>query len=280
MVVLIPKFQALKASLQGSYTTPLNSSTLSSSDSPPSHNPTVFRLVKIAERIPLLASLTTFHQSLVMFSRIFHLALALAAAAPYPSKAESLLPLGGDVPEVLSPLSVQGIRGNVNLELHQQYTIGDPAVKQKTLVEIYKYTAWMPIDLTPAKCTSQVCYSGSYGGPEKTDCDVIVAAQMYNSTGSLVAPAGHYVLVSYGSCTVIFQHPMGKPKYNQVLQYNWAKLGSIILDLQKKCLKPDDQSIGGACKIARYGQYKFHNVVISLQRYIAPATPPTPNQGV
>ncbi|KAI7947112.1 hypothetical protein MJO29_011639 [Puccinia striiformis f. sp. tritici] len=237
-----------------------------------------------------------------MFSRIFHLALALAAAAPYPSKAESLLPLGGDVPEVLSPLSVQGIRGNVNLELHQQYTIGDPAVKQKTLVEIYKYTstgsalvkrdtptpsppppnprAWMPIDLTPAKCTSQVCYSGSYGGPEKTDCDVIVAAQMYNSTGSLVAPAGHYVLVSYGSCTVIFQHPMGKPKYNQVLQYNWAKLGSIILDLQKKCLKPDDQSIGGACKIARYGQYKFHNVVISLQRYIAPATPPTPNQGV
>ncbi|KAI9627702.1 hypothetical protein KEM48_012031 [Puccinia striiformis f. sp. tritici PST-130] len=206
------------------------------------------------------------------------------------------------IPEVLSPLSVQGIRGNVNLELHQQYTIGDPAVKQKTLVEIYKYTstgsalvkrdtptpsppppnprAWMPIDLTPAKCTSQVCYSGSYGGPEKTDCDVIVAAQMYNSTGSLVAPAGHYVLVSYGSCTVIFQHPMGKPKYNQVLQYNWAKLGSIILDLQKKCLKPDDQSIGGACKIARYGQYKFHNVVISLQRYIAPATPPTPNQGV
>nr|AFI13823.1 rust transferred protein 1 [Gymnosporangium sabinae] len=118
------------------------------------------------------------------------------------------------------------------------------------------------VDMTPAKCTSTVCYSGSFQPPDKPDCDVIVAAQLYNSTGSLTAYP-EFVYVTYGTCAVVFQNPTKNSNF--ALQYNWALLGNIIIDLEGRCFRKDSESIGGACRFDHYLSYHFKNV-ISLQR--------------
>ncbi|KAI7944355.1 hypothetical protein MJO28_011883 [Puccinia striiformis f. sp. tritici] len=187
-----------------------------------------------------------------------------------------------------TPLTLKSVHESDDKHLVQKFILGDPKLSAKTVVEVYATNPTgstlakrdsppqspveeRPLDLTPSSCTSQVCYSGSFRGPLKTDCDTIVAAQLYNSTGSLRAFPGNYVLVYSGTCVVVFQNPISKPEYTYTLDYNWAKLGTVILDIQKKCDKPDDQSIGGACKIDHYLKFNFKNVLISLQRYVAPA---------
>lgn len=123
------------------------------------------------------------------------------------------------------------------------------------------------IDMTPSECTSRVCYPGSYEAPEKTDCDIIIAAQLYNSTGSLSVQPGYMAVVSAGTCAVAFQNPWIAGT-NYTMQYNWASLGKIAQDIVSPCFQPDNQSIGGACEISHYLKYNFKNLVISLQRYI------------
>ena len=186
-----------------------------------------------------------------------------------------------------TPLLLKSVHESDDKHLVQKFILGDPNLSLKTVVEVYATNPAgstlakrdsppqspkedRPIDLTPSTCTSQVCYSGTFQIPQKTDCDAIVAAQLYNSTGSLRSFPGMYVLVYAGTCVVVFQNPIGKPEYTHTLDYNWAKLGTVILDIQKKCNNPDDQSIGGACKIDHYLKFNFKNVLISLQRYVAP----------
>lgn len=189
---------------------------------------------------------------------------------------------------MFEPLSLKSVHEGSSMQLHQKYLLGHPEAEQKTYVEIFKSSDRSSgaslakrgspptspvnkgprVDLTPAECTSQLCYSGSFQGPNKTDCDVVVAAQLYNSTGSLTSAPGTYVIVYSGTCAVVFQNPIGKPEYIYTFDYNWASLGKIMLDLQKKCIfNPESLSIGGACKIDHYLKYNFRNVLISLQRY-------------
>jgi len=226
---------------------------------------------------------------LTMFNQVARLAVALLAAASSPSNAESLYPRGEISAEKFEPFSLKSVlHENPSMQLEQKYVLGHPNAEQKTFVEIFKSSGQSSgfslakrdssstsssnkgprVDLTPADCTSQVCYSGSFQGPSKTDCDVIVAAQLYNSTGSLTSAPGTYVLVYSGTCAVVFQNPIGKPQYIYTLDYNWASLGKIMVNLQKKCTSnPESLSIGGACKIDHYLKYNFRNVLISLQRY-------------
>ncbi|KAI7944371.1 hypothetical protein MJO28_011899 [Puccinia striiformis f. sp. tritici] len=201
--------------------------------------------------------------------------VGLIMAGSYSCNTDSLSPRG-EV-SLRTPLTLKSVHESDDKHLVQKYTLGDPNLAAKTVVEVYATKSTgstlakresrsqspdeeRPIDLTPSTCTSQVCYSGSFQGPKKTDCDTIVAAQLYNSTGSLRAFPGTYVLVYSGTCVVVFQNPIGKPEYTHTLDYNWAKLGTVILDLQKKCDKPDDLSIGGACKIDHYLKFNFKNV--------------------
>ncbi|PLW24315.1 hypothetical protein PCANC_00928 [Puccinia coronata f. sp. avenae] len=224
-----------------------------------------------------------------MFLRMAHLVIALFVLASTPSNADSLSPRADQA--MPHGISLKSIIDESSSQLVQQYVLGDPTAIHKTYVQVFRSstqsissslakrnsTPTSPlndgrhIDLTPSECTSQVCYSGSFEKPNKTDCDTIVAAQLYNSTGSLTAFPGTYVLVYSGTCVVAFQHPMGKPEYNYTFDYNWASLGKIMVQLMKKCMsQPEAQSIGGACKIDHYLKWTFENVLISLQRYIEP----------
>ncbi|MBW0540813.1 hypothetical protein O181_080528 [Austropuccinia psidii MF-1] len=124
------------------------------------------------------------------------------------------------------------------------------------------------IDMTPASCTSQVCYAGSFQAPRKVDCDAIVAAQK-KSTGNLTAIPGTFVQVSSGTCAVVFQNPVASSTY--AFQYAWTNLGIIAQALLTKCFQPEHQSIGGACVFDHYLQYQFENVLISLQRILKKA---------
>ncbi|PLW49850.1 hypothetical protein PCASD_01526 [Puccinia coronata f. sp. avenae] len=225
-----------------------------------------------------------------MFLRSVYLAIALLAFASTPSNADS--PSSPeDLEELPTTLSLTSAMQDPSMHLVKDYILGDPAAQQKTYVKVFQsntkpsgstlakrdssppttpLNGGKHIDLTPAPCTSKACYPGSFAGPHKTDCDVIVAAQ-FNSTGLLTAFPGTWVFVHSGTCVVVFQHPVGKPEYNYILDYKWSSLGNIMLELMKKCMsKPSAQSIGGACKIKRYQEFKFQNVLISLQTYIDP----------
>ncbi|KAA1113561.1 hypothetical protein PGT21_033551 [Puccinia graminis f. sp. tritici] len=226
-----------------------------------------------------------------MFLRTVHFAIALATAASSFSKAESLSPRSDTA--LLSPMSLKSIHDDDSMVLLERYQMGRPGAQTKATVEIYSVKSagtslakrnsttempgiTKPLDMTPSTCTSQVCYPGSFEGPKKTDCDVVVDAQLYHSVGSLRSKPGQYVLVYSGTCVVVFQHPMGKGDNKFVLEYNWANLGKIMVDIQKQCDKPESLSIGGVCKIEHYLKYTFENVLISLQRYVAPEKPQKP----
>ncbi|MBW0491554.1 hypothetical protein O181_031269 [Austropuccinia psidii MF-1] len=120
------------------------------------------------------------------------------------------------------------------------------------------------LDLTPARCTSKVCYPGAFNPPDEADCIRIIDAQLYNSTGSLNAKPGEQILVYTGTCAVIFQNPSHASGFT--LQYNWASLGLIVQALLRKCFHRENQSIGGVCKFKHYLGYTFTDVLISLQR--------------
>ncbi|KAA1096935.1 hypothetical protein PGT21_031947 [Puccinia graminis f. sp. tritici] len=221
-----------------------------------------------------------------MSLRIIHLAITLVIAASSLSHAES--------DTVFSPMSLESIHDTESMLLLERYQIGGADASVRPTVEVYSSTKsagssftkrdsnteipgiTKPLDLTPSKCNSKACYPGSFGGPKKTDCDAIVDAQLYHSVGSLTVKPGNYVLVYAGTCVVVFQHPMGKDDNNLTLDYNWAKLGLNIIEIQKKCDKPEAMSIGGACRIKSYLKYNFENLLISLQRYVAPENPQTP----
>ncbi|KNZ58033.1 hypothetical protein VP01_2010g5 [Puccinia sorghi] len=114
------------------------------------------------------------------------------------------------------------------------------------------------VDLTPSECTSQACYPGEHQflivGPQppglnlrvfllarvlpstryvtfQKDCQVIVAAQLYNSTGSLTAAP---VILTF--LVALYDELYG--------QYNWASLGKVMLGLIKKCKMSQGISIG------------------------------------
>lgn len=221
---------------------------------------------------------------------MIHLAIALVVAASSFSYAAEL-----QTKSSMQPLSIKSVHDNPDMYLIQTFSIGYLGSKAHATVDIYADKSLAkrdtkpvtedpqpkkeipgitkPLDLTPAKCTSKVCFPGSYEPPLKTDCDALVEAQVYYSIGSLRIKPGWTVLVHAGTCVVVFQHPVGKAENNLTFEYNWASLGQIIIDIQKKCDKPEALSIGGACKIDSYLKYNFENVLISVQRYIAPTTP-------
>lgn len=166
--------------------------------------------------------------------------------------------------------------------LVKEYILGDPNKLLLTKVQIYKETTEAPvlskrdiqhdsdgrtiIDLTPSTCTRQVCYIGSFQPPKLSDCNAIVEAQLYNSTGNLRAFPGTFVYVTAGTCAVVFQNP--KANANYTLDYNWAKLGLNIQNIEKKCFQPSQESIGGICEIKSYLNYTLDNVGISVQRIV------------
>ena len=121
-----------------------------------------------------------------------------------------------------------------------------------------------PIDLTPGKCTSPTCYPGTFQPPALEDCQKVIEAQLYHSTGSLSAAPGTWVFVSYGTCATVFQNPE-ESSYN--IQYNWAELGAQAGRIAGKCSLQEDKSIGGVCMFKKYLDYKFNDVMISLQRF-------------
>ncbi|KAA1132879.1 hypothetical protein PGTUg99_017734 [Puccinia graminis f. sp. tritici] len=121
-----------------------------------------------------------------------------------------------------------------------------------------------PLDLTPAKCTSITCNPGTFQKPDLQDCEKVIQAQLYNSTGSLSAAPGTYVFVSYGTCATVFQNP---EESSYPLQYNWAELGAQAGKIAGKCLLEEDKSMGGSCIFKKYLQYTFDDVMISLQRF-------------
>lgn len=225
------------------------------------------------------------HHHLAMFPCMFQWTIVLLVAVLSPSHAETTTNLVGG--EMLNPLSLQSLFSDSKMVVHENYPLGDPNAEQKTFVTVYKpnsFSSGVPlakrdstpstspiigtrVDLTPSECTSQACYPGSYQAPDMKDCQVIVAAQLYNSTGSLTAAPGRYVIVHSNTCVVVFQNPITKHRPQYTLDYNWASLGKVMLGLIKKCKMSQGESIGGACKIDHYLSYHFHNVMISLQRY-------------
>ncbi|PLW12373.1 hypothetical protein PCANC_17114 [Puccinia coronata f. sp. avenae] len=122
----------------------------------------------------------------------------------------------------------------------------------------------MPIDLTPAKYTNSTCYPGTFQRPALEDCEKVIQAQLYNSTGSLEASPGTWVFVSYGTCATVFQNP---EESSYTLQYNWAELGAQAGKIAGRCLSDDDLTMGGAFLYEKYLKYKFEGVMISLQRF-------------
>ncbi|KAA1130867.1 hypothetical protein PGTUg99_027255 [Puccinia graminis f. sp. tritici] len=152
-----------------------------------------------------------------MFLRMIHLAITLVIAASSLSNAESLHPRSDTV---FSPMSLQSIHEADSMLLLERYQIGGSDASVRPTVEIYSSKSTgssftkrdstteipgitKPLDLTPSKCNSKVCYSGSFGGPKKTDCDAIVDAQLYHSVGSLTVKPGNFVLVYAGTCVVV-----------------------------------------------------------------------------
>ncbi|KAI9617525.1 hypothetical protein H4Q26_012822 [Puccinia striiformis f. sp. tritici PST-130] len=149
--------------------------------------------------------------------------VGLIMAGSYSCNTDSLSPRGEDnltiygyllriAVSLRTPLTLKSVHESDDKHLVQKYTLGDPNLAAKTVVEVYATKSTgstlakresrsqspdeeRPIDLTPSTCTSQVCYSGSFQGPKKTDCDTIVAAQLYNLTGSLRAFPGTYLAV-------------------------------------------------------------------------------------
>nr|CAI96536.1 rust transferred protein [Uromyces striatus] len=119
------------------------------------------------------------------------------------------------------------------------------------------------VDLTPAKLKSS-CYLGTFQAPLLEDCEVVIRAQLYNSTGSLQASPGDYVFVSYGTCATVFQNPQNS---NYTIQYNWAELGYLGGKLAGRCLLPEDHSMGGTAVFDTYLGHTYPDVIISLQRF-------------
>nr|CAI96535.1 rust transferred protein [Uromyces viciae-fabae] len=119
------------------------------------------------------------------------------------------------------------------------------------------------VDLTPAKLNT-ACYPGTFQAPLLEDCEVVIRAQLYNSTGSLQVSPGDYVFVSYGTCATVFQNPQYS-KYS--LQYNWAELGYVGGKLAGRCLLPEDHSMGGTAVFDTYLGRTYPDVIISLQRF-------------
>ncbi|KAG0150819.1 hypothetical protein CROQUDRAFT_652083 [Cronartium quercuum f. sp. fusiforme G11] len=126
------------------------------------------------------------------------------------------------------------------------------------------------IDLTPAEPNAWDCYAGSFQPPSSADCDVVISAQLYNSTGSLVADPGTYVFVTFGTCVTVFQNPEPSP-YS--LQYNWAELGKTAQRIKTSCLTAEMNNIGGAAMYDNYLDFSFTDVLISLQRYDSGTNP-------
>ncbi|KAI7939408.1 hypothetical protein MJO29_014144, partial [Puccinia striiformis f. sp. tritici] len=121
-----------------------------------------------------------------------------------------------------------------------------------------------PFDLTPAKCGHPTCYAGTFQKPSLEDCEMVIQAQLYNSTGSLEAAPGTWVFVSYGTCATVFQNP---EEASSTLQYNWAELGAQAGKIAGKCSLDEDKSMGGSCTFGKYLKYNFDNIMITLQRF-------------
>ncbi|KAI8453069.1 hypothetical protein BY996DRAFT_6414957 [Phakopsora pachyrhizi] len=135
------------------------------------------------------------------------------------------------------------------------------------------------VDLTPARPTSETCYSangrsvvqcfnslhqhsGSFQGPNQSDCDVIFYAQKYNSYGSLTA---FPVFLNILDETLILFHfetyRSQNPNHsNYSLDYNWAMLGAKAEQIKNRCLRDEEQSIGGSFLFENYLGYTFQNV--------------------
>ncbi|KNZ61449.1 hypothetical protein VP01_139g10 [Puccinia sorghi] len=120
----------------------------------------------------------------------------------------------------------------------------------------YDHPSMVPIDLTPAKCSNSTCYPGTFQPPALEDCEVVIQAQLYNSTGSLQASPGTWVFVSYGTCATVFQNP---EESSHTLQYNWAELGAQAGKIAGSCMLDEHEysTMGGACMFEKYLKYKF-----------------------
>ncbi|KAH9816864.1 secreted protein [Melampsora americana] len=126
------------------------------------------------------------------------------------------------------------------------------------------------IDLTPADCEDTQCYPGAFDRPNMTDCDVVWAAQLYNSTGSLTAFPGTFVYVYSGTCAVVFQNPQNQ---GYALQFNWAKLGAVGVKIARRCLTPKVNAIGGICQYHKYLAWDLKDVLISVQKHVEGQNP-------
>jgi len=148
--------------------------------------------------------------------------------------------------------------------------LGSHALKKRGLeaepAGFYDDPSMKPIDLTPAKCSNSTCYPGTFQPPSLEDCEVVIQAQLYNSTGSLQASPGTWVFVSYGTCATVFQNP---EESGYTLQYNWAELGAQAGTIAGRCMLDEHEysSMGGVCVFEKYLKYKFEGVMISLQRF-------------
>ncbi|POW05464.1 hypothetical protein PSTT_09654 [Puccinia striiformis] len=140
-----------------------------------------------------------------------------------------------------------------------------------------------PFDLTPAKCGHPTCYAGTFQKPSLEDCEMVIQAQLYNSTGSLEAAPGISAMPrsNLGLCVLrnlCYRFPFNSsiPKNfisqnpeeaSSTLQYNWAELGAQAGKIAGKCSLDEDKSMGGSCTFGKYLKYNFDNIMITLQRF-------------
>lgn len=119
------------------------------------------------------------------------------------------------------------------------------------------------MDITPAVPQEQGCFPGIDIGPDPRDCQVVVDAQLYASTGSLVANPDTVVYVSFQTCAIVMQN-IGRS--NPQLQLNWAMLGNITRDLFNQCLAEDvAHYTGGSRTYTNYLNTTLDEVYITLQ---------------
>lgn len=127
------------------------------------------------------------------------------------------------------------------------------------------------VDLTPADPSRWMCYTGGFQEPDGEDCKVVIHAQLYNSTGSLVAFPSTVVYVSYRTCAVVLQNlDQEAPQ----IQYNWAMLGKAAQSLFNACLTGKAWNIGGAMFFEKYLNRDFNGLYITLQRFDDSELPP------
>ncbi|KAG0147674.1 hypothetical protein CROQUDRAFT_714966 [Cronartium quercuum f. sp. fusiforme G11] len=121
------------------------------------------------------------------------------------------------------------------------------------------------MDITPAVPQEQFCFPGIELAPDPQDCQVIIDAQLYASTGSLVANADTVVYVSYQTCAIVMQN-IGRS--NPQLQLNWAMLGNITRDLFNQCLTTDvEHNVGAARMYQSYLNVTLDQVYVTLQGF-------------